>query len=281
MEKGARAARRPRGAGKAARVAARLIVLVACLAAGGAFAQGFDQSHGAWQALLKKHVIVLEGGKSSRVSYAGLAGDREALKSYLGALAAVAPGEFAAWTREQQIAFLVNAYNAAMVEKVLGRYPRLGSVWDLGRIFSNPFKDRFIGLFGAQVALDDIEHEYLRKRYGDSRVHFALNCASVGCPMLRPEAYVGERLGEQLDDQATRFLSDRSRNRFAGGASGARLEVSKIFDWYKEDFQPLPAYFARHAKLLSDDPAEQARIAQGALPIVFLDYDWALNDLRR
>jgi len=154
---------------------------------------------------------------------------------------------------------------------------RIESVWDLGRIFSNPFKERTIALFGGQVSLDDIEHDFLRKRFRDPRVHYAVNCASVSCPMLREEAYAAERLERQLDEQAERFLSDRSRNRTAAG----RLEVSKIFEWYREDFEPLPAYLGRYARFLSGDAAEQVRITQGTLPIVFLEYDWSLNDARK
>jgi hypothetical protein len=99
----------------------------------------------------------------------------------------------------------------------------------------------------------------------------------VGCPMLREEAYVGARLERQLEEQAARFLSDRTRNRLAQG----RLEVSKIFDWYKEDFEPRPAYFARYAQALADDAQGQAVIASGKAPLSFLDYDWTLNDAAR
>jgi hypothetical protein len=104
--------------------------------------------------------------------------------------------------------------------------------------------------------------------YDDPRVHYAVNCASIGCPMLREEAYVAPRLEAQLEEQAVRFLSDRSRNRFRDG----RLEVSKIFDWFKEDFEPRAQYFSRHAKALG--------YPGGDVPIEFLDYDWTLNAYR-
>jgi len=191
-------------------------------------------------------------------------------------ISSVKQAEFERWTREQQMAFLINAYNAFTVEKVLSRYPDLRSIWDFGKLFGNPFKDRFLVLLEKSSSLDQIEHEALRKKYGEQRVHFALNCASVGCPMLREEAYVGARLERQLEEQAARFLSDRTRNRLAGG----RLEVSKIFDWYKEDFEPRAAYFARYAKALADDAAGQALVVSGNAPFSFLDYDWALNDAR-
>jgi hypothetical protein len=230
--------------------------------------QAFDHTHAAWDALVNKHVVVLDGGKASQVNYAGIAAQRAALKAYLDALSKVGQPEFDGWSKPRRMAFLINAYNAFMVEKILTRYPDIRSIWDFGKIFGNPFKDQFFSLFGSKSTLDGIEHGTLRKpgAYGEPRVHFALNCASVGCPMLREEAYVAERLEAQLEAQALRFLGDRTRNRYREG----RLEVSKIFDWFKEDFEPREQYFARYAKALG--------YPGGAVSITFLDYDWALND---
>ena len=222
--------------------------------------------HAPWDALLKKNVVVLEGGKASKVRYESV--DRTALKAYLGSLSAVGEQEFNGWPRGEQMAFLINAYNAFTVAKVLTRYPELRSIWDFGKLFGNPFKDEFFTLLGRKSSLDRVEHELLRKRYRDPRLHYAVNCASIGCPMLREEAYVAARLDPQLDEQATRFLSDRSRNRYRDG----RLEVSKIFDWFKEDFEPRQAYFARYAAVLG--------YPGGEVPITFLDYDGSLNDSR-
>ena len=135
------------------------------------------------------------------------------------------------------------------------------------------------------MSLDNIEHDRLRERgrYDDPRVHFAVNCASIGCPMLREEAFVAERLEAQLEEQTQRFMSDRSRNRYAGG----KLELNKIFDWYGDDFKlghkgiaSLPAFAARYATQLADAPADQARIRALGVDISFLDYDWKLNDAR-
>ena len=253
----------------------RAVLLGAALAFAGC-AAAFDHSHGEWTALLRKHVVLAEGAKSSRLSYGAIALERSALQKYLAGLSAVTDGQFNGWSRDQQMAFLINAYNAFMVEKVLARYPDLRSIWDFGRFFGNPFRDRFFSLLGSRTSLDGIEHGMLRKRYRDPRVHYAVNCASVSCPMLREEAYVAERLHEQLEEQARRFLSDRSRNRARGG----RLEVSKIFEWFREDFEPLDGYLARYAAFLADNPGEQEKIAARALPVSFLDYDWALNDSR-
>lgn len=255
---------------------ARLIVASAALLAGQAFAQPFDHSHQAWDALLKKHVAVLDGSHASQLRYAGMAQDRAALKRYLGELSAVTEAQFSTWSKPEQMAFLINAYNAFTVEKILTRYPDIRSIWDFGKVFGNPFRDEFFSLLGRGASLDWIEHGVLRKRYAEPRVHYAVNCASVGCPMLREEAYIAGRLERQLEEQAERFLSDRSRNRFAEG----RLHVSKIFDWFKEDFEPRSRYFARYAELLAARPEERSLIAQAAAPLSFLDYDWSLNDFR-
>jgi hypothetical protein len=255
--------------------------------AGPVLAQGFDHSHKAWDALAKKHVVLTDGGNASQVRYADFAKDRAALKAYLDALSGVPEAGFKAWSRAQQMAFLINAYNAFTVELILAHYP-VKSIKDIGSdLFNNRWKRKFFKLLGRDSYLDQIEHEILRKpgSYDDPRVHFAVNCASIGCPMLREEAYVAERLDAQLEQQAVRFLSDRSRNRVG---EGGRLEVSKIFDWFKEDwtsgYQGIASrekYFAGYAKLLTDNPEYQKLVAEGKAPLSFLDYDWTLNDARR
>jgi hypothetical protein len=249
-----------------------------------AAAQAFDHSHAAWTALLRKHVRVLRGGQESQVRYAGFMADRAALKTYLASLSAVPAAGFAAWPKAERQAFLINAYNAFTVELILTRYPDLQSIKDLGSLFSTPWKPKWIALLGAQVSLDDIEHAMLRKRgdYDDPRVHFGVNCASIGCPALREEAFVAARLDAQLDEQTLRFMSDRTRNRY--NAARGRLELSKIFDWFGEDFRlghrgvaSLGAFAARYAEQLADTPADRERIRAGTVPITFIDYDWALN----
>ncbi len=254
----------------------------------------FDHEHKAWDALLKKHVVLVRGGTASRVDYDGFGRDRASLKAYLDSLSSVTGAEFNAWNRAQRMAFLINAYNAFTVEKILTRYPDIESIWDFGRFFGNPFEDEFITLLGEPHSLDHIEHETLRKPgvYDEPRVHFAVNCASVGCPMLREEAYVAGRLEAQLEDQTQRFLSDRSRNRF--DPVQGRLEVSRIFDWFKADWSSgyrgfrgkLPPvrsreqFLAQYADRLADDPAQQRIIREERATLAFLDYDWRLNDVK-
>ncbi len=252
-----------------------------------ALAEPFDHRHAAWSTLLARHVLAQRGGQASTVRYAGLAAERASLKGVLDTLSAVDDASFRAFTRSQQMAFLINAYNAFTVELILTRYPRLESIKDLGTLFSSPWKPKWIPLLGGKVSLDDIEHGMLRERgrYDDPRVHFAVNCASIGCPPLREEAFVADRLDAQLDEQAQRFMSDRSRNRF--DVERGRLEVSRIFDWYGEDFRlghrgirSLPAFMARYAQVLADTPAERERIRAERAEIDFLAYDWKLNDAR-
>lgn len=260
-----------------------------------ASAQAFDHTHDAWAILLKKHVVLIEGGKASQVRYAGFAQERSAMKTYLDTLSRVSAQEFAGWTKAQQMAFLINAYNAYTVEKILTRYPDIRSIWDFGKLFGNPFKDRFFRLLGREFSLDMIEHDTLRRpgAYNEPRVHFAVNCASVGCPMLREEPYVASRLDAQLEEQTRRFLADRSRNRY--NAADNALEVSEIFKWFGEDWssgyrgldgkgeamQSLAQFFAKYADLLADAPAQRQAITGRKAAIRHLDYDWALNDVRK
>jgi Protein of unknown function, DUF547 len=233
--------------------------------------------HAAWTALLRRHVRLLRGGQASQVDYAGLARDRQPLRNYLAQLSSVTPTDFAGWPAAERMALLINAYNAFTVELVLIRYPQLDSIKDLGHVLQSPWRKRWIPLLGQTLSLDDIEHERLRPVFNDARIHFAVNCASIGCPMLREEAYVAERLAAQLEEQQQRFLSDRTRNRVADGA----LQVSKLFDWYAADFKPEPAaWLARHAALLANPGVDQAQAAARQLPLRFLGYDWRLNDVR-
>ena len=247
----------------------------------------FDHSHVAWTALLRKHVRLVRGGQATQVAYAGFKADRAALKAYLDSLSAVTPATFGGWAKAERQAFLINAYNAFTVELILTRYPDLKSIKDLGTLLSSPWKPKWIPLLGSQVSLDHIEHAMLRKRgdYDDPQLHFAVNCASIGCPALREEAFVAARLDAQMDEQTLRFMSDRTRNRF--NAPRGRLELSKIFDWYGEDFRlghrgvtSIPAFAARHADQLADAPVDRERIRAGGLDVAFTDYDWALNDVR-
>ena len=264
------------------RVLAALVVACGCLPA-----HAFDAAYARWDELLHRHVKVLPGGNASRVDYAAIARERAAFDAVLADLQSVTRAQFEGWSKPAQEAFLINAYNAFTIAKILARYPNLRSIRDFGSVFGNPWKDRFFTLLGAPMSLDDIEQGMLRKEgaYDEPRIHFALVCASIGCPMLRKEAFVPARLDAQLEDGLRRFLADPSRNRY--DARRDRLEVSRIFDWYAKDFEhgyrgftSVKATLARYADLLAEKPADQARVREQKADVDFLEYDWALNDAK-
>jgi hypothetical protein len=250
-------------------------------------AAAIDHSYKAWDDLLKKHVRYVQNGNASRVDYTGVARDRAQLKAVLDDWQKVTRAEFDGWTKPQQQAFLMNAYNAFTIEKILRRYPDIKSIRDYGSVFGNPWKDKFFTLFGQPAYLDFIEHETLRKDgvYDDPRVHVSVVCASIGCPMLRNEAFVADRLDAQMEDGMRRFLSDRTRNRY--NPETKKLEVSKIFDWYGKDFEKghkgftsVKQALSRYADLLADKPEDRAIVRDQKAEIAFLDYDWSLNDAK-
>ena len=247
----------------------------------------FDQRHERWDAFLKQQVVVSPGGVASTVRYADIKAHPSVLRSYLATLSSVTPQEYAGWSRNDQLAFLINAYNAFTIDLVLTRYPELKSIKDLGSLLQSPWKRKFFRLLGEQRSLDDVEHGLIRAPgvFDDPRIHVAVVCASVGCPMLRDEAYVGERLGPQLDDAMRRFLSDRSRNRF--DAENGTVSVSKLFDWYRADFEhghqgfdSLQTLVIRHADVVGATAEGRAEIRAGRFKLRYLDYDWSLNDAR-
>lgn len=263
---------------------ALLLLSAALLFGSAAWAQQFDAGYASWDMLLKKHVRWLPDNKQSRVDYAGFKADRAELKKLLDGMSAVSKAEFDRWSAPQRMAFLINAYNAFTVELILTQYPDLKSIKELGSLFQSPWKKRFFKLLGDERHLDWIEHEQLRPNYADPRVHAAVNCASIGCPALRHEAFTVTKLDAQLDDGMLRFMGDRTRNRVKDG----RLEVSSIFKWFREDFEKghkglskIEDLFARYAVQLTDNPAEQARLKSGSLEVNHLDYDWSLNALGR
>lgn len=259
----------------------KCLLVISLLLAATSPAMAFD--HQPWDALLKRHVVVIDGGQITQTDYAGMQGQRQDLQRYLQSIAEISQTAFDKWPSDKQLAFLINAYNAWTVELILTEYPDLHSIKDLGGFFSSPWKKAFIPLFGGEVSLDHIEHDLIRGsgHYHEPRIHFAVNCASIGCPALRNEAYTAELLDAQLQAQTQLFLQDRSRNRLDGN----RLAVSEIFKWYREDFQQgwrgaesLAAFLGLYADALGLNSAQQSQLQQGDIAIKFLDYDWQLND---
>ncbi len=253
------------------------------LPATSAFSQTFDHNYSAWEVLLKKHVKWLPDNKQSRVNYKGFAADRAELAKVLESLSAVSQAQFNAWSKDQQMAFYINAYNAFTVEVILTKYPDLKSIKELGLFNRGPWKNEFFTLLGAKHHLDWIEHEQLRPKYAEPRLHAALVCASIGCPALFPEAYTAPKMEAMLEDGMRRFMGDRTRNRYENG----KLQVSSLFKWYREDFEKghkgfnkLEDMLAKYADLLTPDAAAQAQIKAKTVSISHLDYDWSLNDAK-
>jgi hypothetical protein len=238
-------------------------------------AQTFD--HSAFDAVLRVH------SSAAGVDYAALKADRAGLDRYAAQLGTVSAKTFDGWKREEKIAFLINAYNAIVLQQVIDDYPiqrstnpaalvrPATSVWQIDGFF-NELKHR---LLDRDLTLDQIEHEWLRAKLKEPRIHFALVCAAKSCPRLRNEAYRADNLSAQLDDQARQFLNDRQRNRF--GAEAA--ELSEIFKWFGEDFggeRGLRSYLGKYLN------AElSARMRSNHYAISYIDYDWTLNDIPR
>jgi hypothetical protein len=242
--------------------------------------------HDEWNTLLNRHVKPINSGHSSAIDYAATQQDRAILTRYLNQLSLITQAEFDAWDKASQLAFLINAYNAWTVELILTKYPDIDSIKELGGLFSSPWDKSFIPLLGKTRSLNDIEHTLIRgsDRYNDPRIHFAVNCASIGCPALREEAYTGAKLELQLTEQTERFLADNSRNY----AKGDSLYLSSIFKWYGDDFTKgfrnthsieafLLLYSNSNKGVLTLTPAQRQAAEKQQLDIEFLDYDWSLN----
>lgn len=249
---------------------AGLMLLAAACAAGqeGASAAQWDSVE-IWDGLLRAH------GREGGLDYAGLAADEADLDRYLESVRRADP---ASMPPARALAFWINAYNAVVAKFVLERYPGLESVRDVDGFFD----ELTFPVAGAERTLDEIETE--ARDSGDARVHFAVVCASTSCPDLLAEAYVGERLDEQLESQTRVFLADEAKGlRF--DAAKEDLYLSSIFKWYAGDFtggSTVVAFFARGKVVewvLEHLPAELALQIEAADPsVTYLDYDWSLND---
>jgi len=267
----------------------RLVVVLAFLLGLGAQASGAGEQargldHSGWTSLLSRHVIVSEDGHNSLVDYTGFLSEQAALSGYLDELSAVSAAQYGNFTRDEKLAYLINAYNAFTLSLILDHHPGIESIRDIGTWFQSPWQRDFVPLLGRALSLDDVE-TMLRDpaEFNEPRIHFAINCASISCPMLRAEAYLAEQLETQLADQTARFLSDRRRNRYDADAN--TLYVSRIFDWYRGDFAAftggggLAAYFASHSAVLVDGALAESADSIGSAAIRYTEYDWRLNSL--
>ena len=225
-------------------------------------------SHEFWNQVLGKYVNV-----SGLVNYQGLKEDPEILLNYLALLRSNRPNEVR-WNRKESLAYWINLYNAFTLKLIIDHYP-LESIKDIGSMIQIPFINspwdiETIDFGDEKISLNYVEHQILRKFFNEPRIHFAINCASVSCPTLRNEAYVAFKIDEQLTDQAHRFLNDPSKNII----TPERLRLSKIFQWFSEDFND-PQTLFENLSLWSGIPINDYATSQ------FIDYDWSLNEQPR
>jgi hypothetical protein len=256
------------------------ITVLLSLAAGPAATQELPD-HAAFTAVLARHV------RGPLVDYAALREHRGALDSYLETLGREDVAVLEAASRDKQLAFWINAYNACALRLVIDHYPIRGAGFPASlvrslqgvpansiRQIADPWTREFCEVAGKARALDEIEHEILRPM-GEARIHFAVNCASRSCPVLAPEAYTGARLGEQLDAAVRRFMAAPEHYRLEAGDRPV-LRLNKVLDWYREDFggtEGVVQFFVKYAR--ADDAAI---LASGLVRVEYVDYDWTLND---
>jgi len=211
--------------------------------------------------LLEKYV------KNGVVNYAGLKKDERKLNQYLNILE---QKDVSSLSRKGKMAFYINVYNAWTIKLILSGYPGVKSIKDLGG-FWGPWKKKIVRLNGQVVTLDHIEHDILRPKFKDPRVHFAVNCASKGCPLLLSEPYYGEKLDEQLNRVTRKFINNTERNYLAGD----KLYVSSIFKWFSEDFNDdVIGFFIKYADA---GLKKEIKSKQSRLKVKYLKYDWSLN----
>ena len=212
--------------------------------------------------LLEKYV------KDGFVDYQGFKNDEAKLDQYLKILEKT---DTKILSRNEQFAFYVNAYNAWTVKLILSGYPGVKSIKDLGNVFKSPWKKKIARIDGDIITLDHIEHNILRPRFKDPRIHFVVNCASKSCPPLRSEPYQENILDQQLDEMTRAFINDPKNNDLDGNT----LYVSSIFKWYGGDFnKDIVGFFLKYAQ---GELKKSLEANKGKIEIKYLDYDWSLN----
>ncbi len=265
------------------RLPAGVVALILATAAG-AQPAGFDHTYAAYGSVLAGHVA------GDRVNYASLTAGRPALDRVVEAFGAVTRSEEAAWSRPQRLAYWINAYNLFTLRAVVDHYPIRGrwlSIYPRSSI--RQIDGVWTGLrwnaAGRQMTLDAIEHQILRPEFAEPRLHFAINCAAVGCPPLATEPYRPERLEAQLDAAAERYVASPR----GLVVSDTTLRLSSIFKWFGGDFVARFAGRGPAGRSATDravlgvvaaygPPAAQALALRATTRIAYVSYDWSLND---
>ena len=253
----------------------------------------FDHSYATYNSLLKRYVI------NARVNYEGFIASRAEFETFLRTLGSVDENVFESWTEEQRLAFWINAYNAFTIKAIIDHYPIKRSFTLVG-IFYAPSdsilqikgvwtKLQFRAL-GNMVTLEEIEHETLRKKFNEPRIHMAINCASISCPDLRNEAYTPEKLEEQLADASIKFVNNPDKGAYVNEQSG-KVKLSKIFKWFGDDFinnygskKLFNNYSLKENAVLNftseyiESEEVKEYLMNNKLKIGYLGYDWHLNE---
>ncbi len=228
-------------------------------------------SHDAWQQVLDEYVMPGEDG-INLVAYAKLAegSGHDLLKRYIRETTAIDPRGL---SKDEQFAYWVNLYNAVTIDVVL-QYPKKKSILRMGkRLFAiGPWDDEVITVAGEAVTLNDIEHRILRPIWQDHRIHFAVNCASIGCPNLSKTAYRADNLEAMLDEAERDYLN---HDRGVEIVSDRKVRLSSIFKWYREDFAESEEALLRDYVAVRRDDVKALLATKR--PGVDYEYDWSLN----
>lgn len=232
--------------------------------------------HAPWDRLLRTHVVTAGPGGGTRVAYGSFSvADRAVLDAYIARLGGI---NISGYARNVQLAYWINLYNALTVQVVLAHYP-VKSIRDIdispGFFSDGPWGAKLLSVEGEPLSLNDIEHRILRPVWSDPRIHYAVNCASIGCPDLRPGAYAGNIIDQQLTEAARAFINDPRGVKVADG----RVTVSKIYDWFIEDFGGDEDRVIDH--LLDYAKPELATALRRIGKLDGVAYDWSLNDAAR
>jgi hypothetical protein len=229
--------------------------------------------HSVWDGFLRKYVVAAHSSGINRLRYASVGPeDRKALKDYLKNLQSL---PVSSYNRAEQRAYWINLYNAFTIDLVLSRFP-VASIRDInispGLFVRGPWGAKLLIIEGERLSLDDIEHRILRPIWKDNRVHYAVNCASLGCPNLQPAAYTSENTEALLEKGAREYINHPRGINFKTG----KLQVSSIYVWFQEDFggsaEGLMEHWSRYANPMLADTLQNY---SGGLEH---DYDWRLND---
>jgi hypothetical protein len=264
-------------------------LFAAVLLMNSAIVHAFDHQHSIFTQVLSDVVRLSPNKKQTRVDYALLNKQPEKLNQYLNALSSVKQSDYQLWTGDEQLSFLINAYNGFTLQLINQNYVKFQtgkaeSIKDLGSFFSSPWKKSFFTLLDEKRSLDDVEHNMIRVWFERPRIHAAVVCAAVSCPPLRNEAFVADKLDQQLDDQMRQFLSDDQSNTI--NLRDNRVKLSSIFKWYVEDFEKgqqgfnsLNDLITAYQTDIADDSQQLLWLQKQDFKIRYLDYDWQLNDI--